>query len=173
MKTMTKTILATTLVVSAAFTGFAAVTHAAPKTEVVQIQKNHKLTLEQTMVKGKQGKAINSENFGLGSRGKDIKKKWGKPTSEDESYLEYTNKRILFILEKGKVNNVFTQDKRYDGITYAEVTKTLGKPAKTAEGEDGVYASYKAGKNTVTFAFYYDKTGTKADTIKDVAVYKN
>ncbi|WP_028778616.1 DUF4309 domain-containing protein [Shimazuella kribbensis] len=172
MKNTTKKIVVTTLLTGIALTGLLPiVTHATtPNTKIVQTQQNHRQTIEQTMTLAKQGKTINSENFAIGSNGSDIKKKWGKPTSGDSTYLKYEKKKIMFLLSDGKVSEILSEDKRYEKITYDEVKQVLGNPKQETKGEDAIYVRYLAGKHQIDFAFNYDKTGKKADTLKAVVL---
>nr|WP_255724603.1 DUF4309 domain-containing protein [Shimazuella soli] len=118
------------------------------------------------------GKTTNSENFSIGSKTKDIVKKWGKPDQgSDAEYLGYNKRKIGFFATSGRVNLIVSNDKKYSGITYKEVKRELGKPSKERKGEDGIYVTYKAGKHALEIAFYYNKAGNAPDTIKEVSVY--
>lgn len=147
------------------------VADAAPKKSVQHVDAKDRVTLQQTKVSAVTGKTINSENFGVGSSTKDIIKKWGKPTNgSDDSYLYYNNRNIEFTAVKGKVTGVYSHDKRFNTISYQEVLSVYGKPVAQSNGSDAVYADYKAGKHKLTLAFFYDKTGKKPSTLKNIIV---
>jgi hypothetical protein len=135
--------------------------NAAPQKQAVQpVNNKHIATLKQTKTLATAGKTINSENFGLGSAGKDIVKKWGKPSDGDKDYLRYDKRKIFFQLKSSKVDLIQSRDNRYNGITYNEVVKTLGKPVKQYFEEDSgdhgyVKTIYKTGKRTLAVCFYY------------------
>lgn len=134
---------------------------AAPqKQEAQSTNSKHQAILKETKKLAIAGKAINSENFGMGSVGKDIVKKWGKPSAGDKDFLRYDDRRIYFELKSSKVNLIQSRDKNYKGITYQEVVNTLGKPDKQyfeeSSGDHGyIKAVYKLGKRTLSIAFYY------------------
>jgi Skp family chaperone for outer membrane proteins len=148
--------------------------HAAPNTKVV-VPKHHQ-SHQQTIINieklASQGKTVNSENFGLQSKTDDIIKKWGKPDEgSDENWLYYSKRGMDIVAEKGKVVKIYSTDKSYYDITYKEVKRTLGKPIKEVKGQDGHYITYKAGTNTLEFAFYYNNEDTKPSTLAGVNVF--
>jgi hypothetical protein len=149
------------------------VSDAAPKSKIeatVQ-QKSHQAAIKKIKNLATQGKTVNSEKFALRSRTSAIIKKWGKPDEgSDEAYLYYSKRNISFAAENGKVETIYSADKSYFDITYKEVKKTLGKPVQEVKGEDGIYVTYKAGKNSLEFVFYYNDEGTAPSTIKEVSV---
>lgn len=173
MKKATKVVLASAFVIGATLSGFTPVnvSHATPSQKIVTIQQNHKKTIEDTLKLATQGKTINSEKFGIQSKGKDIKKKWGKPDpGSDAENLSYSKKKILFQLEKDKVLWITSYDKKFEKIKVADVKKVAGKPQKESKGADAYYLKYKKGKHILEFAFYYNDHN-KPDTIKEVNVY--
>jgi Skp family chaperone for outer membrane proteins len=146
---------------------------AAPNTKVV-VAEHHQSqqTIKNIKKLAYQGRTVNSENFGLQSKTKDIVKKWGEPDEgSDENYLYYAKRGMDLVAKEGKVVKIYSVDKSYHGITYKEVKQTLGKPVKEVKGEDGYYLTYKAGKNTLEFAFYYNNEGTKPSTLAGVNVF--
>ncbi|WP_028776225.1 DUF4309 domain-containing protein [Shimazuella kribbensis] len=178
MKNWKKSAIAFSLATGLLITGTAITTihttHAAPNTKIVSPvqQQSNQATIKKIRNLASQGKTVNSEKFGLQSKTNDIVKKWGKPDSgSDANHLYYDKKGIGFIAEKGKVVKIYSGDKSYWDITYKEVKQTLGKPVKEVKGEDGVYLTYKAGKNTLVFAFYYNNEGTEPSTLGEVTVY--
>ncbi|WP_028777747.1 DUF4309 domain-containing protein [Shimazuella kribbensis] len=178
MQRITKIVIAATLMVGAAITNLSTPTYASLDSKNVQAQQDHRRIIEKTEQLARQGKTINSENFAVGSKGEDIQNKWGKPDSNNSSEEAYTysKRNIEFFLSKGIVTHIVSYDTNYKNITYNEVIKTLGEPAKETRGEDGVYATYECGKKLLMFSFYYDKSGKNPDTIKQIVVldqYKN
>jgi hypothetical protein len=176
MKQWKKTVVAYTvaagLVIAGTATTTIQTTYAAPDLKVVvPIQKSDQATIQHIKHLAASGKTVNSENFGLGSKIQSIKKHWGNPDeASDETYVYYNKRNINFVADYGKVAIINSTDKSYFNITYKEVKKTLGKAVKEVKGEDAVYVTYKAGKNTLTIAFYYDNAGTAPSTIKQVSV---
>lgn len=132
------------------------------KQEVQSTNAKHQVILKHMKKLATEGKTVNSENFGIGSAGKDIVKKWGEPTSQYKNYLQYEERNIAFELKSGKVIIIYAQDKRYDNITYQEVGKVFGKPVKQYYEEDSgdhshVRAIYKVGKRTLTIGFKHNE----------------
>jgi hypothetical protein len=169
MQIMTKIVVTTIFMIGAVITSLAPLTHAATH---VQEQHDHKRIIEKTNQLANQGKTINSESFAVGSSGKEIQKQWGRPDSNNSSKDAYTysKRQIDFFLSNDKVTHIVSYSKHYQNITYAEVKTILGEPMKKSNGEDGFYATYECGTKLLMFAFYYDKSGTKPDTIKQVVV---
>lgn len=176
MKKMAKVMVAAAVLAGGVFGTFTAadVTHAAPNTNIVIAQQNHKQVIEQTVELAKKGKAINSGKFGLQSSGQQIQKEWGKPDGEsDQNYLSYKKRQIDFELKNDKVKQIITYDKKYDDITFEEVDEAVGTSADRTDlryGEDGVYLTYKLGNRVLEFVFYYDDAGKEASTVKEVYV---
>nr|WP_255724473.1 DUF4309 domain-containing protein [Shimazuella soli] len=150
--------LATTLLAGAIIPITASIpnAHAASKhsNAKVSIQKQHKQTLDQARKLAAQGKVINSEHFGLGSKKKDIVRKWGKPDATDnmgvgQEQIDYKKRGVSFFLYKGTVTSVTTEDKRILALTHDEVLKAWGKPYKHDQGAGQVYETYKAGKHDI------------------------
>src|SRR5690242_8926155 len=117
MKKMGKALLITTLLVGVSSFAVPAVSpvHAAAATKT----ESHQQILHRTMKLAASGKTINSENFGIGSDGNAIVKKWGKPDkgSVKEEYLSYKKRSIWFRLSsKGKVFNIFDSSYKKYGI---------------------------------------------------------
>lgn len=165
--------LATGLLVTGTAITTIKTTHAAHNTKVVTLmhQQSHKQTIKKIKKLATQGKTVNSEKFALQSKTNDIVKKWGKPDEgSDANYLYYNKRGMSFHAQKGKVVGIFSVDKSYFDITYEEVKQTLGKSIKEVKGEDGVYVTYKAGKNILKFTFYYNNEGTEPSTLKEVSV---
>jgi hypothetical protein len=178
MLKITKIMIVTALAVGVSITSLPHVTSASSLTNQVQEQQDHRSIIQKTEQLATQGKTINSENFAISAKGQDIQKKWGKPdpNSSSEDVYTYSKRRIEFFLFKGTVTHIVSYDKRYENITYQEVIKTLGAPAKESRGEDGVYTTYECGQKLLVISFYYDKTGKNPDTINQVIVmdqYKN
>lgn len=177
LKSWKKSALAFSLATGLLVTGTAITTikttHAAPNTKMVTTmhKQSHQQTIKNIKKLAIQGKTVNSENFSLQSKTSNIVKKWGKPDEgSDANYLYYSKRNISFHAQKEKVVGIYSADKSYFEITYKEVKQTLGKPVKEVKGEDGVYVTYKAGKNTLQFAFYYNYEGTGPSTLKEVFV---
>ncbi|WP_028777273.1 DUF4309 domain-containing protein [Shimazuella kribbensis] len=155
MKKIAKTLLTTTLLagviipITASIPNvYAASQHDSGKSS------EHKQTLDQTRNLAAQGKVINSEHFGLGSKKKDILRKWGKPdstesTGDEQEQITYEKRRVSFFVYKGIVTSVTTTDKRILALSHDEVEKAWGKPIKHDQGAGQVYETYKAGKNEI------------------------
>ncbi|MCH5585984.1 YjgB family protein [Shimazuella sp. AN120528] len=172
MRNFTKILVTTALAVGVTITGLAPLTYAAPFTKQVEPEQDHRTTILQTEQLATQGKAINSEDFAIGTKGQDIQKQWGKPDPESSSEDAYTysKRNIAFFLSNGLVTHIVSYDKRYEPITYKEVKKTLGEPSKETRGDDGVYTTYECGRKLLVISYYYDKTGKNPDTINQVVV---
>jgi hypothetical protein len=108
--------------------------------------------LKETMTLGIKGKAINSGEFGIGSRKKDIIKKWGKPESQDTSYLNYEKRKIVFYIDgNGKVISLTTTETNLLAIKYSQLKKVLGTPFYHNQGVGNIYDGYHARQYTVEF----------------------
>lgn len=107
--------------------------------------------LDQTMKLASEGKVINGEKFGLGSKKKDIQKKWGKPQYQDEFTSDYTKRKVTFSFTNESVDLVSTQDQRLLTLTHDQVEKTLGKPIDSDIGAGQIRELYQVGKNVVEF----------------------
>jgi hypothetical protein len=172
-----KTIAVTTFTIGTLLAGFSPLSQvdASSTVQTQQVstqQQNHPKLLKQTKQLAVEGKVINSESFGLGSSHDAIVKKWGKPDEgSDRDNLFYEKRRIIFFGKVGHTTEIYSNDLRYDEITYKEVKKALGKPVKEVKGEDAIYVTYPAGKHTLEFAFYYNDLGTAPSTIKSLSVF--
>jgi hypothetical protein len=159
--------IATTLVVSSLITGYISVSsiYAEKKPEQIHVVNdvNHKKLIKKIMYLSSKGKTINSEEFGIGSREEDIRQKWGEPTSSNENFLSYAEKKQTeFDMENGIVTDwVNSSDKRLKEITYEEVLQTAGKPVSDKINEGKRYMSYRTGKYNLLLIFDgYKKTDT-------------
>jgi hypothetical protein len=177
MKNWKKTAIAFSLATGLLVTGSAIstiqTTHAASNTKVVSpTTQSQQTTIKKIKEFASQGKTVNSENFALQSKTKDIVEKWGKPDpSSNPNEFFYVKRGVGFIVEKGKVVKIFSGDKSYDEITYKELKQSLGKPDKETKKEDvGVFLTYKAGKNTLQFIFYYQNDSTQPTTLSELNV---
>jgi hypothetical protein len=169
MKKFTKTILATVLFAGAVIPAIPAISkvYAAPQNSNVKIteQQKHKQTIQSAFKRAAEGKTINSENFGIHSKESDIRKKWGKPTSSNETYLFYNKKQTEFGLKKGQVVWVDSFDKRLKEVTYEEVIKTAGTPVSDEKKDGRRYVIYQSGKYKLSFLFDGYKTTEKILTV--------
>jgi hypothetical protein len=178
MRKITKLLIVTTLTLGVSMISLTPFSDAAPSTQQAHQEQNNRSIILKTQQLAVHGKAINSEDFAIGSRGQDIQKKWGKPDPANSSADAYTYNRrqIEFFLSNDIVTHIVSYDKHYESITYKEVKAALGEPSKETRGEDGVYTTYECGKKLLVISFYYDKTGKNPDTINQVVVmnqYKN
>ncbi|WP_176391864.1 DUF4309 domain-containing protein [Marininema halotolerans] len=108
--------------------------------------------LKQTIKLAKEGKAVNSGSFRLGSKKSSIISQWGKPESQDQFTLNYEKRKIAFGLnEQGTVHSLFTKDAKLLSVTHDDVAQKLGKPFASDAGAGQYYESYHAGINKVTF----------------------
>jgi hypothetical protein len=164
MKKMTKTLLASALLAGATIPAITAASdvYAAPKNTIVQVteQEKHKQIIQNSFKRAKEGKTINSENFGIHSKEADIRKKWGKPTSSNDTFLSYAaKKQTEFGLHKGIVTWVNSSDKKLKEVTYEEIIKTAGTPVSDTKNEGRRYVVYFTGKYKLSFIFDgYKKT---------------
>ncbi len=174
MKIVAKVVIATAVLAGVLFGMYATfnIGEAAQKTKVADEQQNHQQIIKKTVKLAKQGKTINSEKFGIYSKGSEIRNQWGKPDqNSDENYLIYNKRQIEFELKQNKVVWITSYDKNFNNITVPEVKKVAGEPQKVKEGEDAYYLEYKKGIYVLEFAFYYDNQGEKPDTLKEVYVH--
>ncbi|WP_028778383.1 DUF4309 domain-containing protein [Shimazuella kribbensis] len=167
MNKTTKTMIATTLVVGSLFTGSISIPaiYAEKEPERVHVVNDvkHEQLIKKIMYLSSKGKTINSEEFGIGSHEVDIRKKWGEPTSSNEYFLSYAEKKQTeFAIENGYVKNwVNSSDKRLEEITYEEVLKTAGKPLTNKTNEGRRFVTYQTGKYNLLLIFDgYKKTDT-------------
>jgi hypothetical protein len=142
MQKITNMIVATTLFISATLLGIAPIytANAAPDTKVVTVEENHQKLIQDTLELAIQGKTINSENFGIGSKGSDIKREWGTPDppESDGSVYVYQKRKIWFeVSRKSRVTGICSFDERLWDITLAEVKKIAVAPEREHKGEDG------------------------------------
>ncbi|MGA8942596.1 MAG: DUF4309 domain-containing protein [Thermoactinomyces sp.] len=144
----------------------------AAKTTNAADEQNHQQTIKDTVKLAKQGKTINSEKFGVFSKGSEIRNQWGQPDQgSDENYFYYSNRQIGFVLKQNRVVWITSYDKKFNNITVPEVKKAAGEPQKVKAGEDAYYLEYKKGIYVLEFAFYYDDQGEKPETLKEVYVH--
>lgn len=174
MKIVAKVVIATAVLAGGLFGMYATsnIGEAALKTNIADVQESHQQTIKNTVKLAKQGKTINSEKFGIYSKGSEIRNQWGQPDqSSDENYFIYNKRQIEFELKQNKVVWITSYDKKFNDITVEEVKKIAGEPQKVKEGEDAYYLEYKKGIYVLEFAFYYDDQGEKPDTLKEVYVH--
>jgi outer membrane protein assembly factor BamE (lipoprotein component of BamABCDE complex) len=156
MKYIAKMLLATTLLVGATLPVILSVSdaYAVNSTKEVKTQESNKQIIDKTVKLAAQGKVINSEQFGLGSKKQDILKKWGKPEYTDKyenhwEVLDYTKRGVRFLLVKGQVTEVTTEDKRVLALSHKDVEQALGKPIEQDHGAGQIYETYQSGKNLI------------------------
>ncbi|MCH5585514.1 YjgB family protein [Shimazuella sp. AN120528] len=126
----------------------------------------HQKLIKQVLDLAAKGRTISSEEFGIGSQEADIVKKWGKPTSSNDTFLSYAaKKQTEFGLHKGIVTWVNSADKRLKEVTYEEVIKTAGTPASDEKKDGRRYVIYQSGKYKLSFLFDGYKTTEKILTV--------
>jgi hypothetical protein len=158
MQRIAKMIVAATLLVSATLIGISPIYAAndVQNAKVVPTKKNHQQLIQDTLELAAQGKTINSENFGINSKGSDIRKEWGDPGSDD-LFLLYHERDILFELNnEDRVVSIHSGIERFRGITVEEVKKIAGEPEEEIVGECATYLDYTAGKYHLEFTFHYE-----------------
>jgi hypothetical protein len=175
MQRIAKMMVAATLLVSTTLIGISPIhaANAAQVTGVVTTEENHQKLIQDTLELATQGKTINSENFGIGSKGSAIKREWGVPDrGSDREWYFYWERLIYFKLDKDRVTNILSFDERLSDITLAEVKKIAGKPESEWKGEDGFYLDYTVGKYQLRFGFCYDNDGINPGTCKELIIQK-
>ncbi|WP_028778635.1 DUF4309 domain-containing protein [Shimazuella kribbensis] len=177
MKSWKRKVIAFSLASGLLITGTAittiCTTHAASNTKIVSpMHQSQQTTIKKIKHLADQGKTVNSEEFALQSKTKDIVKKWGEPDeSSNPNEFFYDDRGVGFIAKNEKVVKIFSGDRCYDDITYKAVKQVLGKPAKeTKKKGTGVFLTYKAGKNTLQFIFYFKNGSTEPTTLSELNV---
>lgn len=118
---------------------------------VVDSSVKAKEVLDQTMKLASEGKVINSEKFGIGSKKKEILKKWGKPEYQDEFTIDYMKRKVTFSFTNDVVESVSTKDQHLLKLTHDQVEKALGKPMDSDIGAGQIRELYQAGNHVVEF----------------------
>lgn len=187
MKKLSKGLAVGVLLTGFVFTGLfsSGCTHTTQADSISTEQQQYKQLLNQTIDLAKKGYVINTEKeeIKLGSFGTEVKKKFGEPDNDDSVYYVYSKKNLEFYLDetdgtpenKKPVVTIATTDKRYEKVTYQQVTEALKGYKKESEnkGDDGnLYVTYQVGSNYLSFIFIYDKNGQNPDTIKEVSVHQ-
>lgn len=169
MRRILKILFVTLLFIGANYIGLAPynITNATSKSN----ESSHNQTIDRTVKLATQGKAINSEQFGLGSKKKKILKKWGKPQYEDAYTLDYKKRHVTFTISKGRVTKVTTTDKRILALTHEDVHNALGEPIDHDQGAGQVYETYQAGKNLIQI-HWTDVTDNGKLKLVDLSVVK-
>ncbi|MBH8605168.1 DUF4309 domain-containing protein [Thermoactinomyces sp. CICC 10522] len=172
MNRLIKLILLSVFVTGTIFMTSIAGAHAATGAQMKALSESPKQVVAKTVKLASHGKTINSERFGIGSKGTCIQKVWGQPDQgSDEAYLYYNDRKISFQLENNRVTWITSFDQRLENITVTDVEETAGKPEQVVYGEDGIYFQYKEGKYRLEFVFYYDENN-KPGTFKEIYVHK-
>lgn len=187
LKKLSKGLAVGVLLTGFVFTGLfsSGCTHTTQADSISTEQQQYKQLLNQTIDLAKKGYVINTEKeeIKLGSFGTEVKKKFGEPDNDDSVYYVYSKKNLEFYLDetdgtpenKKPVVTIATTDKRYEKVTYQQVTEALKGYKKESEnkGDDGnLYVTYQVGSNYLSFIFIYDKNGQNPDTIKEVSVHQ-
>lgn len=107
--------------------------------------------LKEVKTLASEGKAINSEEFGIGSKKDEIIAKWGNPDSDGNGLMEYYEKKVNFTVDSdGVVESVQTEDERLSELNQDQINKTFGEPIEYGCGAGQCYGLHQAGGNFVS-----------------------